>query len=202
MVASHITTEEKILEAAKTVFHRKGFDGARMQEIADEAGINKALLHYYFRSKEKLFDEVFRSAFSELFQKIFSVIGSEKPLEEKIRYIFIDYITFMQKNPFIPAFIISELSRNPERVTNLFNNSPVNPADIFKQFGKSLEKEGIQGIDPRQFVMNIISLSVFPIIAKPMLINILKLTEEEYNEFIEKRKLELPEFVLKSIKPS
>ena len=173
MVTIILSTEEKILEAAKTLFHRKGFDGARMQEIADEAGINKALLHYYFRSKEKLFDEVFKAAMGELFKKIFSVIGSPIPLEEKIRYIFIDYIGFMQKNPYIPTFIITELSRNPERIKNLFTNSLINPADIFKQVGKSMEEGGVKGIDPRQFVMNIISLSVFPIIAKPILIHIL-----------------------------
>ena len=199
MVTTHPSTEEKIMEAAKTVFHKKGFDGARMQEIADEAGINKALLHYYYRSKENLFDAVFKEAFGELFRKIFSVIGSNMTLQEKIGYIFSDYIGFMQENPYIPSFILNEISHNPDRITGLFKSSGVNPADIFKKIGKSLEDEGIKEIDPRQFVLNIISLSIFPMIAKPLLKSILNLTEEEFNEFIETRKKDLPEFIIKSI---
>ena len=191
--------EEKILTAAKKVFHKKGFDGTRMQEIADEAGINKSLLHYYFRSKENLFDAVFKDAFYELFRKIFSVIGSSISLEEKIRYIFSDYIGFMQKNPYIPSFLINEIQHNPDRITSLFKNSPNPPGEILKQVKNSLEAEGLNDIDHRQFVINIISLSIFPIIAKPLLKSILNLTEEEFEEFIEIRKKELPDFILKSI---
>ena len=85
MVNSHLGTEEKILEAAKKIFHRKGYKGARMQEIADEADINKALLHYYFRSKEKLFEAVFEDAFSGIMRMASEVILSDKPLIEKIQ---------------------------------------------------------------------------------------------------------------------
>jgi TetR/AcrR family transcriptional regulator len=199
MVTTHSSTEEKILEAAKKVFHRKGFDGARMQEIADEASINKALLHYYYRSKENLFDAVFKDAFNELFKKIFSVIGSSIPFEEKIRYIFNDYIGFMQKNQYIPSFILNEINHNPARITDLLKALPTSPAEIFNKVKKSLENEGITSIDHRQFVINIIALSVFPIIAGPLIKTILNLTEEEYNEFIETRKKELPDFIFKAI---
>jgi TetR/AcrR family transcriptional regulator len=199
MVTIQFNTEEKILNAAREIFHRKGFDGARMQEIADEAGINKALLHYYYRSKENLFDAVFKEAFTELFKKIFSIIGSNIPLEEKIQYIFNDYIGFMQTKPYIPSFILNELNHNPARITNILKDLPTPPAGIFNEIKKSLEAEGLKNIDHRQFVINIISLSIFPIIAKPLLKSILNLTEEAYNEFIETRKKELPEFILKAI---
>ena len=200
MVTVQSSTEEKILEAAKEVFHKKGFDGTRMQEIADEAGINKALLHYYFRSKENLFDAVFKDAFHELFKKIFSVVGSTIPFEEKIRYIFSDYIGFMQKNPYIPSFILNEINHNPERITDLLKGLPTPPSEILIRVKKSLEDEGYKGIDHRQFVINIISLSIFPIIAKPLLKSILNLTDDEYSEFIETRKKELPDFIFKAIR--
>ena len=199
MVTTHSSTEEKILEAAKSVFHRKGFDGTRMQEIADEAGINKALLHYYYRSKENLFDAVFKDAFNELFKKIFSIVGSTIPFEEKIRYIFSDYIGFMQKNPYIPSFILNEINHNPARIADLMKNLPTPPSEILTRVKKSLEDEGLKDIDHRQFIINIISLSIFPVIARPLLKSILNLTEEEYTEFIETRKKELPDFIFKAI---
>jgi len=200
MVTNQFSTEEKILEAAKTVFHKKGFDGTRMQEIADEAGINKALLHYYYRSKENLFDAVFKDAFNELFKKIFTVVDSDISFEEKIRYIFSDYIGFMQKNPYIPSFIINEIHLNPARITDLLKDLPTPPAEIFRKVKKSLEDEGIKSIDHRQFVINIIALSVFPIIAGPLIKTVLNLTEKEYDEFIETRKIELPDFIFKAIR--
>jgi TetR/AcrR family transcriptional regulator len=199
MVTTQSSTEEKILEAAKTVFHRKGFDGARMLEIADEAGINKALLHYYYRSKENLFDAVFKDAFNELFKKIFTVVGSNITFEEKIRYIFNDYIGFMQKNPYIPSFILNEINHNPSRITDLLKGLPTPPSEILNKVKKSMEEEGLKDIDHRQFVINIISLSIFPIIAKPLLKSILNLTDDEYNEFIETRKKELPDFIFTAI---
>lgn len=200
MVTIQSSTEERILDAAKTVFHKKGFDGTRMQEIADEAGINKSLLHYYYRSKENLFDAVFKDAFNELFKKIFTVVGSTIPFEEKIRYILNDYIGFMQKNPYIPSFILNEINHNPARIADLMKNLPTPPAEILTRVKKSLQDEGIKGIDHRQFIINIISLSIFPIIAKPLLKSILNLTEEEFNEFIETRKKELPDFIFKAIR--
>jgi len=199
MVTSLAATEIRILEAAKRVFHRKGFDGTRMQEIADEAGINKALLHYYFRSKENLFDAVFKEAFNELINMIFTIVGSEISFDEKIRYIFNDYIGFMQKNPYIPSFILNEIHHNPARLTELINSLPNPPSGIFDQVKNSLAEEGMTDIDHRQFVINIIALSVFPFIAKPLIKNIFNFSEEDFTGFIENRKKELPDFIFKAI---
>ena len=98
------TTEEKILDAAQTVFTRKGMDGARMQEIANEAGINKALLHYYFRSKQKLFEAIFKQVFKQIFPDIKAFIHSEIPLEKKLGIFVEKYIDLLMKNPFLPSF--------------------------------------------------------------------------------------------------
>lgn len=107
------STEEKILEAAKTVFLAKGMDGARMQEIADEAGINKALLHYYFRSKERLFEAIFSHIVKFAFPEITRIIASEEPVVVKIERVIDAYLGLLLKHPFIPGFIMKELSRDP-----------------------------------------------------------------------------------------
>ncbi|MBP8792594.1 MAG: helix-turn-helix transcriptional regulator, partial [Lutibacter sp.] len=93
------TTESTILNAAKSIFQRKGMDGARMQEIADEAGINKALLHYYYRSKQLLFEAVFKSAFSMLAPQLNKVLNSDDSLNDKIKGFTKNYISFTIKHP-------------------------------------------------------------------------------------------------------
>ncbi|HTX87730.1 MAG TPA: TetR/AcrR family transcriptional regulator [Bacteroidales bacterium] len=200
MVNKSISTEERILEAAKTVFHRKGFEGARMQEIANEAGINKALLHYYYRTKENLFDAVFRDAFEGLFTRLFSIIGSELPLEEKIRQVFFNYITLLRQHSYIPWFILNSLHRNPEKIAEIFRNSRISPEDIFRKLKKSLAQEHLDGVDYRQFIINIISLSVFPVLGEPLIRLIFNLNEKEYERFIDDRKTELPEFFMNAIR--
>src|SRR3954463_7666646 len=106
-----IPPEQKILEAAKQVFFDKGMHGARMQDIADKAGINKAMLHYYFRSKEKLFETIFIDATGHLFPKLSSILESDKTIFEKIELICVEYINQIQQIPYLPIFIISEASR-------------------------------------------------------------------------------------------
>ena len=112
-------TEEKIFEAATDVFVEKGMDGARMQDIADHAGINKALLHYYYRTKDQLFNAVFEKIAGQMFRKFAPVMDEKLSLEEKIRFFFREHINFMKKNPRLPVFILHELNRNPSRIKNL-----------------------------------------------------------------------------------
>src|SRR3712207_2537327 len=100
-------TEQRILQAAKTVFMHRGMAGARMQDIADEAGINKAMLHYYFRSKEKLFEVIFREAIGKFLPKINATIALDCSLFEKIHIFCREYITVLMENPYIPLFIIN-----------------------------------------------------------------------------------------------
>lgn len=107
-------TELEILEAAKAVFQQKGMNGARMQEIADKANINKALLHYYYRSKQLLFEAVFISAFSLLAPQLNKVLNDDSALFEKIENFTANYVSFVIKHPYLPNFVIQELTRNPE----------------------------------------------------------------------------------------
>src|SRR5690349_22190096 len=99
------STQDRILDAARKVFVRKGMAGARMQDIADEAGINKALLHYYFRSKEKLFEQIFKELSFQFLPRVNAIFESDGSLFEKIEMFCSEYISKMIENPFIPLFI-------------------------------------------------------------------------------------------------
>ncbi len=108
------TTEEKILVASKKIFLTKGLDGARMQDIADEAGINKAMLHYYFRSKDKLFEHIFTEVAGHFLPKIIAILASEKTVFEKIETFCNEYINQVIQTPYVPIFILNEINKQPE----------------------------------------------------------------------------------------
>ena len=117
------STESSILDAAKRIFQNKGMDGARMQEIADEANINKAMLHYYFRSKELLFEAVFTNAFALLAPQLNAILNDDSSIEEKIKKFTFNYISFIIKHPYLPNFIIQELNRNPDFILKLYKTN-------------------------------------------------------------------------------
>jgi TetR/AcrR family transcriptional regulator len=193
-------TEKKILEAAKKVFHERGFDGARMQEIADEAGVNKALVHYYYRNKANLFSSVFKDALQDIFSRLSGIAGKNISLEEKIRLIFNDYISFLQKNSFIPLFILAEMQRNPEKLTHIFKSAGISPSAIFEKMKDSFREESIAEKDYRNFFINVLSLCIFPFAAKPVLKAIFGFSEKGYAQFIEERKKLLPLFFMNAIR--
>lgn len=193
-------TEEKILNAAQTVFIEKGMDGARMQQIADKAKINKALLHYYFRTKQKLFEAIFTKVFQQIFPNITVLIQSDKPIEEKLSVFIEKYIELMLRNPFLPSFILKEINRDPEFLATLIKRQGINPSDIFEMFEKEIAAGNIREIDPRDLMLNILSLSIFPFAAKPLLqIMFFENDKKSYNDFLIKRKTTVKEFVLNSI---
>ncbi|QIA09192.1 TetR/AcrR family transcriptional regulator [Draconibacterium halophilum] len=193
-------TEEKILSAAQNVFVRKGMDGARMQEIADEAGINKALLHYYFRSKQQLFEAIFKSVFGKIMPNIMLMATSEKSIEEKLGAFIENYIDILMKNPFLPTFILKEIHRDPEFLAGMIKESGLQPELIISMFKQEMDNGNIRKMDPRDLIINILSLSIFPIAAKPLMSVVFFDTDQKsYNKFIEKRKVTVKEFVLHSI---
>jgi len=193
-------TEEKILIAAQTVFIQKGMDGARMQEIANEAGINKALLHYYFRTKQKLFEAIFKKVFSKVLPNIMEMVHSDLPIEKKLGYFIENYIDLLMKNPFFPTFILKEMNRDPEFFAEVIRSTGVNPQEIFTMLKIEMDAGKIMKMDPRDLLINILSLSIFPIAAKPLMsIMFFENDKIAYNQFIEKRKTSVKEFVLNSI---
>ena len=196
-----MTTEEKIFNAARVVFQKKGFAGARMQEIADEAGINKAMLHYCFKNKQLLFEAVFMSAFSQLAPQINEIFNSDETVFEKIKKFTNSYISFVILNPYLPPFLIQEMNNNPEFVMSFLNhkNKP-NPTPLLTQIEKEIADGIIKPIPPKQLLLDIFSMTVFPFAAKMMVKGIIQLSETEFNEMMEERKTSIAETIINSIK--
>jgi AcrR family transcriptional regulator len=196
-----LNTEQKILKASRTVFTLKGFEGARMQEIADEAGINKALLHYYYRSKDKLFEEVFKEAFYTMVPRVIELLKSDKPLFDKIRFFAEKYIDIFIQNPFIPGFVLHELSQNPQRIVELISNMGIEPQIFLQQIQTEIEKGTIKPIDPRNLLTNLLAMCIFPFVAKPILKNIMFTNDDQaFALFVEDRKEAVPEFIINAIR--
>ncbi len=194
-------SREKILDAARVVFHRAGFDGARMQDIADSARINKALLHYYFRSKDDLFEAVFQESFRTNFLPIIEVMQLDLPLEEKVTRFVNAYISTIQIHPYIPGFVIHELNRNPDRMAALaVSMNRVAVATFIEQLKQGMEAGLYREMDPRQALVSLLSMMLFPFIAAPVVKGIFNLDVVAYHHFIEARKVEIPRMFFALIK--
>ncbi|MBS1946564.1 MAG: TetR/AcrR family transcriptional regulator [Bacteroidetes bacterium] len=195
------STEEKILISAKKNFLKNGMAGARMQDIADEAGINKALLHYYFRTKEKLFEVIFREAASNFFPQLEGIISAEAPLSEKIQGFCSAYIDMLLQNPFLPMFVLTESNNQPQRFRQkLWKNR----GHLFMRFAadvnNEIKKKNIKPVDPGQLFMNMIALCIFPFLAKPIWQMTTGMGETEFRRMIEERKKIIPQLINDSIK--
>lgn len=196
------TTEEKILNAARNVFKKKGMTGARMQEIADEAGINKALLHYYFRSKEKLFEKVLHETLEEALSSLAKILNADIPLFEKIEQYVAEYISIISKNEYLPAFVISEMNREPEKLlkfTMSLEQRP-DPRIFFRQIEKEVKKGKIRAMRPEHLMANMMAMSVFPFLIQPVLVKGLGFDKKYFDQLIEERKKEVPQFIINAIK--
>lgn len=196
-------TEEQIIAAAKKIFIQKGLAGARMQDIADEAGINKALLHYYYRSKEKLFEMVFDEAMEKLIARLGLTLQANMPLPEKIRMIVLGYVEGLSENPHLPLFILNELQQNPELLIKKFK-SKANFPDLqhfMMEIAKAGEEGVIKKISPLQLLVNILSLCVFPFAARPLLKGVMGLDDVQFRLMIEERKQLVGDFILRAIAP-
>jgi len=194
------STEDKILEAAKNVFVTKGMEGARMQEIADEAGINKALLHYYFRSKERLFEAIFSEIIKFAFPKITRIAQSDEPFINKIEQVVDAYIDLLIKHPFIPGFVMKELNRDPSGLFKMVVKFGLNPQIIFDQIQLAMDRGEIIQMPPRHLAANIISMCIFPFAARPLVSFVLfKDDQKALDAFYAERADIIKQFVINAI---
>lgn len=179
------STEEKIKEAARIVFTQKGYSATRTRDIAEEAGINLALLNYYFRSKEKLFELVMAEKVAKLFGVIAPIVNNDKTsLEEKVALIVEAYIEMLSQNPGLPLFVLSEIRNNPEHFGNRMQAGKLlTDSYLVKQL-----KEKKPDIHPLHFIVNVLSMSIFPFIAKPVFESAGVMTSEQLDNFVEERK--------------
>ena len=188
-------TEYLILEAAKTIFTKKGLEGARMQEIADEAGINKALLHYYFRSKEKLFEQIFEKALRGIFDTINASIHQEQDIYAFIAIFTKKYMHIIRENTFIPNFILNEINRNPERIHNLVRFIQLDKPAFMQMVEKNIQEGKMTRVAPEHLLIDLLGMSIFPIVARPLVHSYLFNEDEaSYQRFLDERAAHIVSF--------
>ena len=195
------STEEKILQAARKVFIRDGMAGARMQDIADEAGMNKALLHYYFSNKEQLFQTIFKEVTLGFLPRMNAIFESDVPLFEKIHTFCREYIAQVATNPFIPQFLFSEMNRQPEKLLKkVWGDQRPQLQKLTDQVQQEIANGNIKPIHPLHLVMNMFAMCVFPFVAKPMLQFATTVTDTQFKELMEDRKTIVPIFIIDAIR--
>lgn len=180
-----LSTEEKIKEAARKVFTQKGYAATRTRDIAEEAGINLALLNYYFRSKEKLFEIVIMEKMQVLFGKIAPIImDANTSIEEKVEQVAEHYIDTLLANPDIPLFVLGEIRNNPDKFANLVKTKTnLTDSILFRQLA-----ERRPDVDPLHFILNMLGLVVFPFIGKPLIQLITGIKPEQAIALMNERK--------------
>ena len=189
-------TEKKILEAAGKVFMRKGRLGASMQDIADEAGINRTLLHYYFRNKEKLFDTIFAKLLAYIFPRLVEAFASDRPFIDKVQLFASTYTEILLENPYLPVFVFQEISLNPDRLAGIIQQTGLNTELALKGLSKELESAGIVDMDPRHLIADLLGMVIFPYIGRALFQKVAyKDDEPAYEKFLEERKNHVPEIV-------
>jgi AcrR family transcriptional regulator len=187
------TTEEKIKEAARKLFTQKGFAATRTRDIAEEAGINLALLNYYFRSKQKLFDLVMMENFRNFLGHIkVNFKDASLPMAEKIEKIVAAYIDFLTQFPDLPMFILNEIRGNPSKIAARINEEIAPARSEFFRDLAAANAAGKIALTPFQFVANLVGLTVFPFVARPVLQRLLNVTNEQFKANMQERKQLVP----------
>ena len=193
-----LDSEQRILEAAKQVFVQKGLSGTIMQDIADAAQISRTALHYYFRSKEKLFKAVLQNLLNRLLPLLEKIILEDIPFDRKLALFVERYLDLLRDNPYLPNFIMNELNKNPDWMLEHLSRY-----GFFSQRTRQRFETELSQINPaipaEQFVMNLVSLCFFPFIAKPLIKAFYTNgSPDAFDNFIEARKA----FIIETLKKS
>ena len=189
--------EEKIKSAARELFHRKGYAGTKSRDIANAAGINVAMLNYYFRSKQKLFDLIMLESLQHFLSSMSDVFNDEKTdLDTKIRVMIGNYIDLLIDQPDIPLFIMTELRAHPtDLIHKMGAKDLLMRSFFFRQLQERLQKSKSSAVHPLHFLMNIMGMTIFPFISSPMLKNLGNMSDKNYTEMMIERKKLIPLWV-------
>jgi TetR/AcrR family transcriptional regulator len=203
-------TESRILDAARRVFMSRGTAGARMQEIAAEAGVSQALLHYHFGSKHALAEQVFLEVVRSVVKTLTPIGSNRMSFEASIELFVTSYIDTVRKTPFIPGYLLAEAHQNPERLNTLMQRAiGVAPAQVASEILSRIEgiihervaAGTLRPISARQLLINVLSLTVMPFVARPVLDAVLGFDNPTFDEFLDERRRELPTFILNALRP-
>jgi TetR/AcrR family transcriptional regulator len=199
-------TEQKIFEAAREIFIQQGHDGARMEEIANKAGINKALLHYYFRSKNKLYQEVFRREVRQLLSDLIGSINLNLDIKDLLKLFISNYLDRLHDNPLVVRFFLWEIRSGGHHIKEILQplldseNGPV-PRKLVLKFEKAISRREIRNLDPYHLVFNLISMCIYTFIAEPVIEVIFPEIDVRDDTFIDQRKNEIFNLIWQGIKP-
>ncbi len=190
-------TETKILAAARTVFHKKGFAATRTRDIAKEADMNLALLNYYFRSKRRLYELIMFETLTSFFQTMGMVFNDETfTLEKKIQLVAAKYIDLIIAEPEIPHFIVSEVRNHGAVILEKMQGAGmILQSNFIKQYRQAVKSGKISEPNPLHFLMNMLGLIVFPFISSPMIKKIGKLSDRQFEKLMQDRKLLIPVWI-------
>ncbi len=173
-----------------------------MHEIAKDADINQALLHYYYRSKEKLFQAVFAEAVGRIIPRLLDILQSDEPLEDKVPRFIHSYIDLLRANPYMPGFVIRELSTHPEKLRNIFGAvDPDKPVKVIEQYEAGVRAGRYLPVAGEQFLVTLIASCVFPFVARPIVQMILRKNDAEFDRFLEERKTAVTAVLLSMLHP-
>ena len=195
-------TQKLIFDAAMQEFIQNGFDSTRMQAIANRAGINKSLLHYYYTSKELLFKEVLSYVVKDMFLRMTNIVIEDESLEKRLEKLFSNHMVYLIEHPNLPLFLLNEIYRNPELVEQIITTTEIRDSwqTFFFEIAKSQKEEEIIDMDPMHIVISIVSLLVFPVAARSVITRFVGLTDEEYSEFLKERTHIIPNFITHAIR--
>lgn len=199
-------TEAKIIKAAEQEFLTKGFAGARTTSIASEAGVTHAMLHYYFRTKENLFERIATEKFGLMKQLLMVPLEDYTlPLDEVIRHIINRHIDFLLENPGLPQFIMAELYANQDRARILSAQIKGSASEVSDRLQKKIDEAAEMGLcrktDARMLMIDIVSLNVFAFVAAPLLTAVIGIPQNHFAEFMEKRKKDNYNTIMKILNP-
>ena len=182
-------TEKLIKETAKRVFFQKGLLNATTQQIADEAGVNRALIHYYFRSRDQLFKAILEEAVNETRNKVDSIFNSDEPFKVKISKYLDVFIDRNAEFPYMQNFIITEIMQDPEKMKEHFSRKRNHMLKhIVPPLTKEIESGNMEAIDPEHFIVNMMSMCSYPLVAKPFIQNMFSYDDKMYRKFLKERK--------------
>lgn len=188
-------TEALILQAAEREFLEKGYSGAKTTSIAQAAGVTHAMLHYYFRTKEKLFEKIVADKMDKLKRVMFGVIGNpDLPLRERLKQGVEQHFDFIAENPLLPRFIFNELHEHPERIDQVKNSIASIAAKAITTLQNEIDRKAASGecrpVDARMLMLDIASLNLFPFVAAPLISSSFGKLFEGREQFLEMRKKE------------
>lgn len=191
-----LTTEEKIKAAALKLFPRKGFAATRTRDISEEAGINLALLNYYFGSKRKLFELVMMETLQKFFSGITDILNDETTsLEEKMKIFVSRYTVLLKGQPELPVFIFNEVRQHPERLASKTGASRLFKSFFFRQLSMQMQKKKIVAIHPLHYVLNMLGMCVFPFIAAPLMKQVAGVDASRFSELLDERQALIPKWM-------